>query len=382
MCLYTKLILNKRYLPSIKNGGEVPECDDERKRFIPAKCGKCFECRAEKAREWQVRLYEELKVSFGYFVTLSFSDESLKKLCKQTGLKSWKNNENNIATAAFRLFLERIRKETGKSVKHWFITELGEKKDRIHLHGILFDQKAVVYMRKNWKYGNTFVGNCCNLKTIRYISKYMTKKDIKHPNFTGKVLASKGIGAAYLKRINIKAKKERAHIDSIAIYTFTDGRKVKLPKYYVDKIYSDEEREEMWMRNLDKGITYIHGEKMRMDDIEECNKLREYYKEFGKRVMYDNEEYWNAEKKRKQEERWRRIRALTGKAKERWEKLRNEQQTKRENAQRKFYSNRIPLQVEFAIKEIENKYSEDLSRRMEEDSINYFLNNSTEFCPF
>ena len=36
-----------------------------------------------------------------------------------------------------RLFLERIRKKTGKSVKHWCVTEKGHTNTRrIHLHGL------------------------------------------------------------------------------------------------------------------------------------------------------------------------------------------------------------------------------------------------------
>lgn len=359
MCLYPKLIENKRYKPSIKNGGIVPICDDERKRYIPAKCGKCFECRQEKAREWQVRICEELKVSFGYFVTLTFSDESLNKLCEQTGLKGWKGNENNIATAATRLFLERIRKELGTSIKHWFVTELGEEKDRIHLHGILFDQRAVEYMRKHWNYGITYVGDYCNLRTVRYIVKYMTKKDVKHPDFCGKVLCSKGIGEAYLKRINIKEKRKRAHIDSVPQYIFPDGKKCKLPKYYVEKIFKDEEREEMWMRVLDEGITYIHGEKVSMDDEETIDNLRRYYRDYGIATMFDNEEAWEMEKERKKLERWKRIRALTGKKKERYWKQKQIQDEKRAMALRKFSTLQSrPLKAEFTMVERELKKQE------------------------
>ena len=39
----------------------------------------------------------------------------------------------------YRLCLERVRKQTGKSIKHWFITELGHvKTERLHLHGIVW----------------------------------------------------------------------------------------------------------------------------------------------------------------------------------------------------------------------------------------------------
>jgi len=94
-----------------------------------------------KQREWRVRLEEELRSNFGYFTTLTISPEGIKEIEEKTGLK-WEENPNEIATKALRLFLERARKETGKSIRHWCVTELGEKKDRIHLHGIILRAKS------------------------------------------------------------------------------------------------------------------------------------------------------------------------------------------------------------------------------------------------
>ena len=69
-----------------------------------------------------------------YFLTLTIDDKSYKQLKQKYKLK----DNNDIATQAIRLCLERVRKLTGKSVKHWFITELGhEKTERLHLHGKL-----------------------------------------------------------------------------------------------------------------------------------------------------------------------------------------------------------------------------------------------------
>ena len=36
MCLYPKLILNKRYCPTKKNGGVVPPCPDNRLKYVTA----------------------------------------------------------------------------------------------------------------------------------------------------------------------------------------------------------------------------------------------------------------------------------------------------------------------------------------------------------
>ena len=60
MCLYPKLILNRKYLPNKKNGGTPPKCPDERLRYVTAACGKCYECRKQKARGWLVRMEEDI----------------------------------------------------------------------------------------------------------------------------------------------------------------------------------------------------------------------------------------------------------------------------------------------------------------------------------
>ena len=80
-----------------------------------------------------------------YFLTLTINDKSYKQLKQKYNLK----DNNDIATKAIRLCLERVRKLTGKSVKYWFITELGhEKTERLHLHGPYrdweTDRKSVV----------------------------------------------------------------------------------------------------------------------------------------------------------------------------------------------------------------------------------------------
>ena len=83
MCLYPKLIRNRKYSVTKKNSGNVPELKDPRALWVPVGCGRCIECRKQKAREWQTRLSEEIKTSHGYFVTLTFNPESHEKLSKE-----------------------------------------------------------------------------------------------------------------------------------------------------------------------------------------------------------------------------------------------------------------------------------------------------------
>ena len=59
-----------------------------------------------------------------YFLTLTIDDKSYKRLKQKYNLK----DNNDRAAKAIRLCLERVRKQTGRSIKHWFITELGHEK--------------------------------------------------------------------------------------------------------------------------------------------------------------------------------------------------------------------------------------------------------------
>ena len=156
MCLYPKLIKNPKYRINKKNNGNIPEMIDDRAAYVPIGCGKCIECRKQKADNWKIRLYEEVKTDkTGKFVTLTFSDESLIKLwdyCEQKNYSSY-NKDNDIATKAVRLFLERYRKHYKKSMKHWLITELGHTgTERIHLHGILFTAVNNKEIERLWSY--------------------------------------------------------------------------------------------------------------------------------------------------------------------------------------------------------------------------------------
>ena len=83
MCLYPKLIQNKKYTANKKNGGKIPVMKDKRVQWVAVGCGKCMECLEMKGREWRVRLHEEYKSNRECeLVTLTYSEEALKELDK------------------------------------------------------------------------------------------------------------------------------------------------------------------------------------------------------------------------------------------------------------------------------------------------------------
>lgn len=338
MCLYPVFVKNPKYKPNKKNKGRPPVCKDKRLLYIPIKCGYCIECRKQKQREWRVRLEEELRTNYAYFITLTISPEGIKNLEEKTGL-NWEENPNEIASKGLRLFLERVRKDTGKSMRHWCITELGEDKDRIHLHGIFFGQRSAELIKKHWKYGFIFIGQYCNSKSVNYMTKYMLKVDTKHPEFKQIVLASPGIGSGYFNRLDWQWQKQNYKRLEVPTYTFRNGTKMAMPKYYKDKIFTEEERNKMWINNLNRGILWIYGEKVKADDWKTIDNLRKYWQNFGRTIMGDNPITWEKAKTRRAEEKQRKAIA--------------EARQKAEKFSTQTLTTKLPLQAEFAMQEKE-----------------------------
>lgn len=291
-------MLNPKYKANKKNGGVIPPIRDQRMAYVPIGCQECIECKKQKARGWQIRLQEDIKThKNGKFVTLTYSTESLKRLA--TGdpkLKELKGYEldNGIATRSMRLFLERWRKKYKKSVRHWMVTELGTTRtEHLHLHGIIWTNN-VEEIENIWQYGHVWTGhrkngqlqNYVNARTTNYIVKYITKQDEKHPNYKSIVLCSPGIGREYTKTINSQNNKYNEEQTDEA-YRTTTGHKIALPTYWRNKIYTEEEREKLWCKKLDKNVRWVCGEKINMENgKDQYYNVLEYHRQRTAKLGY------------------------------------------------------------------------------------------------
>lgn len=296
MCLYPRMMENPKYKENKKNGGKIPPINDKRFMYITIGCGRCEMCMRKKTNSWKQRLIEEVKSDDkGKFVSLTFSNESYKKLYNEVEGEGYEK-DNRIATLAVRRWLERIRKTKKKSIKHWLITELGSgETEHIHLHGIVWCEQEDI---DKWGYGFVWDGNMINEKkenyvnekTANYVTKYMLKVDEVHPNYKCKILCSKGIGKNYIDESSSKD-----------FYRYENGSKTGLSQYYKDKLLTDVEKEEYWLNGLNSDYIYICGIKVNKWNSEEVIHTRKRMKESNKLKGYGGE--YDVEKFEEENER-------------------------------------------------------------------------------
>lgn len=269
-CYFPKTIKN----PKFRYADIAPGEPKPYNYYITIGCGYCPECLKRKGNDWKVRLLHEVRSvlsqrkvdSNGFviqghceFVTLTFNDDVYKDFVDDSG-------------RALRLFLERYRKRFGKSVRHWFISELGGDNGRLHLHGILFDaefrvkphtfdhqydpltkkyhftsndgliKEYVKDLKSLWSYGNVWVG-FCDEQCVGYIVKYMTKHNADDGNefmcdFHQRVYASRGIGSSYVTDISRALhilRGGRTIVRSIVV----NGFRYAMPRYIQLKMFGE-----------------------------------------------------------------------------------------------------------------------------------------------
>lgn len=230
--------------------------------IVEVPCGYCHSCQKSSNNQYRIRLMHEIRCyppGRCLFVTLTFDDKNLHEFAKDYN-------------RAVRLFLDRLRKNYDRQIRHWFIGEFGTLHGRPHYHGILFDVPDSFLtsfdvehpgrhplLASEWKYGFVFVGYVSD-ETCSYITKYLTKS-INGSNRRPRVISSKGIGVSYLNTDEAKLHRLPGRFQPFMVL---NGFKQAMPRYYYNKIFSDFDRENMVMdRYLNpptsfdwQGVTY------------------------------------------------------------------------------------------------------------------------------
>lgn len=140
--------------------------------------------------------------------------------------------------------------------------------------------------------------NYVNERTVAYITKYVTKIDEKHTTYQSIILTSAGIGNGYTNRGDSKKNAYNGELTR-EYYRTRTGHKITMPIYWRNKIYSDDEKELLWIQKLDKQIRWVMGQKIDISKGEEAyEKAVEYARIINSRLgygtgiqNYDKEQY-------------------------------------------------------------------------------------------
>lgn len=198
---------------------------------------------------WVFRLMQEEKNhSTAFFVTLTYDPSSVPLTAR-----GWMTLDKSHV----QRFFKRLRKSATMPIKYYVAGEYGTKRYRPHYHAIIFGATDMKHIVDAWtldgkQIGDVHVGRVTGdsiAYTIGYIHKSVFRRfhkgDDRLPEFS---LMSKGMGANYLtdriKRYH-KADVSRLYC------TKPGGHKIAMPRYYRDRIFNEEEREEQVSLALD-----------------------------------------------------------------------------------------------------------------------------------
>lgn len=218
-------------------------------------CGKCPQCVGRRISAWSFRLIQEDKRStLSSFITLTY-DTSTVPITERGFMVLCKRD--------LQLFFKRLRKSYSKGydhlrqpIKYYAVGEYGGKGFRPHYHVILFNC-PIELIQPAWNKGHVHYGQVSGA-SIGYTLKYMCKprKFPLHQNddrISEFALMSKRLGDNYLSRQMLAYHK--ADTVNRLYCTIEGGQKISMPRYYKDKIYTQEERGQIkahWSAEMQK----------------------------------------------------------------------------------------------------------------------------------
>lgn len=159
------------------------------------------------------------------------------------------NGFMTLCKADVQKFIKRLRKCCPLHVKYYACGEYGGARGRPHYHLILFNATYQAVLDA-WRLDKQSLGHVHFGKvsgaSIGYCLKYMMKPRInkKHGRDDRVIefqLTSKGLGVDYLNDVMVQWHK--ADLLNRMYLNIEDGKKIAMPRYYKDKLYSDSERE-------------------------------------------------------------------------------------------------------------------------------------------
>lgn len=215
--------------PIVKKNKKINHLSKANEQTTQVPCGKCAQCAKDKINSWYFRIQQEVKISSSvHFVTLTYDENNVPTI----------NGKKTLVKRDCQLFIKRLREYEKNEIRYYLVGEYGTNTKRPHYHAIMFNIADPKNIEKAWGKGFTFSPPLDKKgHEIRYVLKYIQKEKTKRnevePEFS---LMSKGIGKNYLTKEMVKY-----HLQSVekSYVTGKDGNKLPMPKYYKEKIYTD-----------------------------------------------------------------------------------------------------------------------------------------------
>lgn len=247
---------------------------------IPFPCGKCPACKARRVSSWAFRIEQEYtQAESAQFITLTYDTRYVPIVS---------NGQMALRKKDLQDFFKRLRKSMekyplGRPIKYYAVGEYGGRTKRPHYHIILLNAR-IEKIQPAWNLGQVHYGQVSSASiayTLKYISKPSKLKiqpgDPRQKEFS---LMSKGIGLDYLTN-TIRAWHE-ADILNRMYCTTHDGKKIPMPRYYKDKVFTESDLEQIanYQRQLVEKTTLM--EMIELGDEYFYQKSQEHLGAFAK----------------------------------------------------------------------------------------------------
>lgn len=232
------------------------------------RCGKCLSCLEHRQAGWITRLSQEFKAHPDgiYFLTLTYDDDHLPTVfldgvphASISSADIIKLNmdlrkrfqqgfyyDDTLSKVGFADAPAKISLPKDLRFKYYITSEYGPDTHRSHYHGFYVnlppDEDLVFDLfQKIWGKGFITMEKGKSEACAAYVSKYLVNNslvpvDDRLPK--PRAWMSKGLGASYLDSETLVDWHRSAPLEHQ--YTFQNGRKGILPRYYRDRLYDDE----------------------------------------------------------------------------------------------------------------------------------------------
>lgn len=274
---------------------------------IWAKCGVCYECKKERARNWTYKLWLESKnyeIDNNCFLTLTYKDTELDK-------------EKSLRKKHLQDFIKRLRKNLNLSnIKYFGAGEYGEKKGRAHYHLIILGYRPddlyimrntrskknkILYgsetIKKLWGKGRITVQPFAK-NEVGYLTLYIQENRISNQNINNKIISNhkKNIKSLQLEYgiLNSYQKDNKTFYQKIKNIKDLSKEQHKQYKHDYNKIlekrkYIKEPEFNVWSKNI--GFkTFINNEWYKYN-LNIDNYTYEIPKEYLRKVLENNTQY-------------------------------------------------------------------------------------------